>query len=59
MAETKEKKVIIKLTTNVRYNKKTIPGGTLIKIAAATAKEWVADKCAEYFDEEQIKIMEL
>ena len=59
MAETKTKKAVIKLTTNVRYNKKTIPTGTLIRIAEAIAKEWVKDECAEYFDTEQIKIVEL
>ena len=59
MAETKTKKAVIKLTTNVRYNKKTIPKGTLIRIAEAIAKEWVKDECAEYFDTEQIKIVEL
>jgi len=60
MAEAKkEKKILIRMITNVRHGKKKILTGTLVKAPEGLALEWIKDGAAEKFDEEEIKIMEL
>jgi len=59
MAETKEKKILVRMTTNLRYEKKTIQKGTLIRGPQKIVQDWIDDDAAELFDAEQIKILEL
>lgn len=59
MAETKEKRILVRMTTNLRYEKETIPKGILIRGPQKIIQEWIDDDAAELFDEEQIKIREL
>ncbi len=59
MAESKEKRILVRMKTNLRYEKKTIPAGTLVRGPKSIVQEWVDDDAAEIFDETQIKILEL
>jgi len=60
MAETRtEKKILVRLTSNIRHGKKTLQEGMLIRGPKSLMTEWIDDKAAELFDEEQIKIVEI